>query len=167
MKPPMNDVDRRDVWAQLTRISLITLPALLVFMVLDQAPYLFDTFNRGQVFGRDAHNLWIAGRILLEERSALAIYDNDRFTAFQTGMVGSGVGWNSYFYPPTAFATAALVGSMPYPIALATYSAAGLLALILAVGAPNFKRPVLLLLLVAPMTGFNLIMGQNGLISAA
>ncbi|MEN8663680.1 MAG: hypothetical protein ABF356_01840 [Polycyclovorans sp.] len=29
----MNDVDRRDVWAQLTRISLITLPALLVFMV--------------------------------------------------------------------------------------------------------------------------------------
>jgi len=136
-------------------------------MVLDQAPYLFDTFNRGQVFGRDAHNLWIAGRILLEERSALAIYDNDRFTAFQTGMVGSGVGWNSYFYPPTAFATAALVGSMPYPIALATYSAAGLLALMLAVGAPNFKRPVLLLLLVAPMTGFNLIMGQNGLISAA
>ena len=163
----MNDVDRRDVWAQLTRISLITLPALLVFMVFDQAPYLFDTFNRGQVFGRDAHNLWIAGRILLEERSALAIYDNDRFTAFQTAMVGSGVGWNSYFYPPTAFATAALVGSMPYPIALATYSAAGLLALILAVGAPNFKRPVLLLLLVAPMTGFNLIMGQNGLISAA
>tara|TARA_R110000850_G_scaffold67677_6_gene150711 strand:+ start:1186 stop:2415 length:1230 start_codon:yes stop_codon:yes gene_type:complete len=163
----MNDVDRRDVWAQLTRISLITLPALLVFMVFDQAPYLFDTFNRGQVFGRDAHNLWIAGRILLEERSALAIYDNDRFTAFQTAMVGSGVGWNSYFYPPTAFATAALVGSMPYPIALATYSAAGLLALMLAVGAPDFKRPVLLLLLVAPMTGFNLIMGQNGLISAA
>ena len=76
----MNDVDRRDVWAQLTRISLITLPALLVFMVFDQAPYLFDTFNRGQVFGRDAHNLWIAGRILLEERSALAIYDNDRVT---------------------------------------------------------------------------------------
>ena len=68
----MNDVDRRDVWAQLTRISLITLPALLVFMVFDQAPYLFDTFNRGQVFGRDAHNLWIAGRILLEERSAMA-----------------------------------------------------------------------------------------------
>ena len=163
----MNDVDRRDVWAPLTRISLITLPALLVFMVFDQAPYLFDTFNRGQVFGRDAHNLWIAGRILLEERSALAIYDNDRFTAFQTAMVGSGVGWNSYFYPPTAFATAALVGSMPYPIALATYSAAGLLALMLAVGAPDFKRPVLLLLLVAPMTGFNLIMGQNGLISAA
>lgn len=152
---------------QLIRISLIILPAALIFAALDQWQYFFDMYSRGQVLGRDAHNLWTAGRILLETGSARHIYDNDAFTAFQTTLAGNGIGWNSYFYPPPAFLSAALVGLMPYQIALPVYTLAGLLAFLIAVGAPRFKRPILLLLLAAPMTSFNMIMGQNGLISAA
>lgn len=152
---------------QLLRISLIILPAVLIVTIFDQHPYLTEIFSRGQVFGRDAHNLWIAGRILLEEGSARHIYDNAAFTAFQTNIAGSGIGWNSYFYPPPAFLTAAFIGLMPYPIALPIYTLLGLTAFLVAIGAPHFKRPALLLLLIAPMTSFNMIMGQNGLISAA
>lgn len=152
---------------QLHRASLIILPAVFLIILLDQWSYLYDTFNRGQVFGRDAYNLWSAGRILLEEDSAENIYNNAAFTAFQIKSAGEGIGWNAYFYPPPAFLTAALVGLAPYPIALPIYSLAGLAAFILAVSAPNYKRSIILLLLIAPMTSFNIIMGQNGLISAA
>jgi hypothetical protein len=163
----MNDVDRRDVWAQLTRISLITLPALLVFMVFDQAPYLFDTFNRGQVFGRDAYTFWTAGRVLLEQGGPESVYDNATFSLYQATLAGDGIGWNPWFYPPTAYLPVALMALMPWPVALLVHTLSGLLAIVLAVGAPRFERPVLLLLVAAPMTCFNLIMGQNGLICAA
>lgn len=152
---------------QLVRISIIMLPVVLIFITLDQWPYLSDTFNRGQIFGRDAHNLWIAGRILLEEGSVKNIYDNDAFTAYQTSVTGSGIGWNAWFYPPPALFIAALVGLMPYSVAFPVYSLIGLAAFIVAVGAPYFRRPILFLLLAAPMTSFNIIMGQNGLLSAA
>lgn len=142
-------------------------PATLIFLALDQWHFLFDTFNRGQVFGRDAYNLWSAGRILLEEGSARSIYNNDTFTAFQIKSAGEDIGWNSYFYPPPAFLTAALLGLAPYALALPLYSFAGLAAFILAVSAPHYKCSIILFLLIAPMTSFNIIMGQNGLISAA
>lgn len=138
--------------SKIQRIALIMLPAVLLFLLLDQWHYLFETFNRGQVFGRDAYNLWSAGRILLEEGSARNIYNNDAFTDFQIKSAGEGMGWNSYFYPPTAFLTAALVGLTPYSIALPLYSLAGLSAFILAVSAPHYKCSVILLLLITPLS---------------
>ena len=143
------------------------LPAVLIFIALDQWAFFYDTFSRGQIFGRDAHNLWIAGRILLEENSVQHIYDNDAFTAYQIAVTGSGIGWNAWFYPPPALFIAALMGLMPYSVAFPAYSLIGLTAFTLAVGAPHFRRPMLLLLLAAPMTSFNIVMGQNGLLSAA
>ncbi|MFD0949221.1 glycosyltransferase family 87 protein [Paraperlucidibaca wandonensis] len=71
------------------------------------------------------------------------------------------------FLPTSAFLTAALVGLAPYSIALTLYRLSGLIAFILAVSAPHYKRSVILLLIIAPMTSFNIIIGQNGLISAA
>lgn len=152
---------------QLIRVSLIMLPAILYFIIIDQWPYLSDTFSRGQIFGRDAHTFWAAGRALLETGDAQNIYNNIAFTEFKKAITGGDIGWSPYFYPPPALLTTVLLGLMPYSIALPIYTLIGLAMFLLAIGAPHLKRPTLLLLLVAPMTSFNIIMGQNGLISAA
>ncbi len=163
-------LDYSTVLACLRSVSLLMFPAVIVFALLDQWPYLTETFSRGQIFGRDAHNLWIAGRILLEDASVARIYDNAAFTAFQITQAGTGIGWNSWFYPPTALVLAACLGALPYWAALLAYSLAGTLSFLWAVlpppGQPS-RWAAVLLAVTAPMLVFNLIMGQNGLISTA
>lgn len=152
---------------KLILVSYIIFPTVIIFILVDQLPFLSETLHRGQFFGRDAHTFWTAGRILLETGSAQQIYQDSLFTAYKINAYGPDIGWSPYFYPPTALISTALLGLMPYSIAFITYTTLGLFLFSIAISTPQFKKSILILIIAAPMTSINIIMGQNGLISAA
>ncbi|WP_181898995.1 glycosyltransferase family 87 protein [Paraperlucidibaca baekdonensis] len=159
-------MSKNNIYHFLVRLSLTIFPVILVFACIDQWRFLYETYDRGQVIGRDAYNLWTAGRILIQTGSAQSIYNNELFTLFQINNLDQGIGWNSYFYPPTAFLTASLMGLTYYSAALFIYTLIGIAAFTIAVSTKDNITLAFIFTIAAPMTIFNIIMGQNGLISA-
>lgn len=145
--------------------AIALLPVSLAVVVADQWSYLSDSLSRGQPLGRDAYNFWTAGKLCLQGRIG-DIYDNAAFTAAQKEAI-PGIGFNSFLYPPPALLIVAVLALFPFPVALFLWSTLGTAAFVAAAAAPRFRKWTVLLALVAPMTIFNLVMGQNGLWSAA
>jgi hypothetical protein len=83
-------------------------------------------FDRGHVaggsyWGRDFVNLWTAGQLVRSGELGI-IYDVPAFQAFQNGLFGP-LHPHNYSYPPVSFPLAALFSLMPYPLALAAWTA--------------------------------------------
>ncbi len=146
--------------------AIILLPFSIGYALLDQWPYLTDTFSRGQPLGRDAYNFWAAGHLALAGHIA-DIYDVQAFAAAQNRLIGDGIGFNAFLYPPSALPMFAAIAWLPYPLALALWTTLSVSAFVVAVCAPRFHPVTICLALIAPMTLFNVIMGQTGLICAA
>lgn len=148
-------------------VAGILLLPLMVLLARDQSPYLTQLLDRGQPFGRDAFNFWTAVRLCWEGQCAAA-YDLSAFTAHQTQVLGEATqALNCFLYPPSALVLLYPLGGLPYPLALACWSALGFAAFFVAVAAPRFDRLTVGLALMAPMAWLGLAMGQTGLLSAA
>lgn len=138
----------------------------LVFGLVDQWPYWSESLSRGQPIGRDAYNFWTAVR-MCQEGHCSEIYDVPSFASAQKALLGPEVGFNCFLYPPSALILLYGLGKFPYIVALVIWSLLGAGAFVAAVAAPRFDRKMLLLCLLAPMTLFNLVGGQTGLVCAA
>ncbi|RJF89073.1 DUF2029 domain-containing protein [Oleomonas cavernae] len=153
---------------QVARAARVIFPFVVLVVLVDQWPFLTKTFDRGQVFGRDAYNLWTAGRLALEGRTG-DIADSAAFARVLAEALGpeSNSALSLFLYPPPALLFVAPFGWLPYPVVLALWSILGAACFVMAVGLPRLERPLVVLALVAPMTLVNLVLGQNGLFSAA
>ena len=87
--------------------------------------------NHHAVWGRDFVNLWSAGRLAIEGRSAI-LYDVDAYQAWQRISFGPILDGHNFSYPPTALLYAPLFGAFPYVAALALWSVSSAAAFSLA-----------------------------------
>lgn len=150
----------------LLRAASIFFPSVLVLALLDQWPYLTETFSRGQVLGRDAYIFWLAGNLALEGRVA-EIYDHAAFAEIVRSLLGPEAGLHVFPYPPPALIYLAVFGGVSYFLTLALWSLLGVAAFLWAVAFRQWERRDLLLALLAPVTLTNVVLGQNGLLTAA
>jgi hypothetical protein len=151
---------------QLIVASSLILPWTLLLLALDQLPLLTDQLDRGQTIGRDAFNFWMAGKLAFDGQVS-QIYDNAEFVKAVQGVLGQEAGLHVFPYPPTALLFVAAFGWAPYWLALLFWSIAGLVTFFFATTSWRSDHRLLALFLMAPIILCNIILGQNGLLTAA
>ena len=151
---------------QLLLATSIILPCTLLLLILDLLPFLNNEFSRGQVIGRDAFNFWIAGKLAIEGQVDV-IYNHAAFMIAVKSMLGADAGLHVFPYPPPALLFTAIFGWLPYWTTLLLWSVAGLLAFTLAATSWKTNHQLALLAAFAPLSFCSIVLGQNGLFSAA
>jgi hypothetical protein len=122
--------------------------------------------NDGILFGRDFVVFWTASVLTLDGQIS-QIFDLASFHAVQERLIGGKVPLYPWLYPPHGLFTILPLGLLPYLWSYLVWSASTLaLYIFAAVGRPWTDLRALALLL-APATFVNLLMGQNGFLSAA
>ncbi|MCR9105776.1 MAG: DUF2029 domain-containing protein [Gammaproteobacteria bacterium] len=156
----------RATWLQGPLALLAGTVLSLAFLLVDNAPFLHDALSRGQPPGRDFFTAWTAGQLASQGRFD-DIYDAALLlTHLPQSLQDSGAVYH-YAYSPQILPLLKLLGALPYPVALALWTALGY-ALLLLVALPYSRDArVALLLLLAPAAVINASFGQTGLISAA
>lgn len=151
---------------QITIATCTILPFTLFLLVLDTWPFFTEPLSRGQTIGRDAYNFWAAGMLAFEGRIS-EIYNNEAFSLAIKQLLGPEAGQHVFPYPPTALLGVAAFGWLPYETTLFLWSIAGFIAFLIAINAPDFERNILWLTVLTPLAWTNIVLGQNGLFSAA
>ena len=75
------------------------------------------SINGETLWGRDFANLWSAGRLWLEGKTAI-LYQVEPYQAWQRVALGPGIDNHNYSYPPLSLLYAPLFGALPYLAAL-------------------------------------------------
>ena len=172
-------------WLTLERIRLVAGAALLA--ALAALCYLIATSDglndhAGRPLGTDFSNIYAAGQLLLEGRSA-APYDPVQHRERERAIFGETTPFYAWLYPPFFLLVAAALALMPYAIALATWQAVGLVLYLLSIKAILRAQPAsclrtgnenavaerlwLLLALAFPAVFVNIGHGHNGFLTAA
>ncbi len=153
-------------WLQAPLALIAGVVLSLTFLGVDNAGFLQEELSRGQPPGRDFFTAWTAGQ-LASQRQFDDIYDAALLlTHFPQVMQDSGAIYH-YAYSPQILPLLRPLGALPYPVALALWTALGYVLLLL-VTLPYSRDPkIALLVLLAPAAIINVSFGQTGLISAA
>lgn len=142
------------------------LPITIFLLIVDIWPFFTEPLSRGQTIGRDAYNFWAAGMLAFDGRQE-EIYNNAAFSQAISQLLGPEAGQHVFPYPPTALLGVAAFGWLPYEATLILWSIAGFIAFFISINAPNFEKQISWLILLTPLAWFNIVLGQNGLFSAA
>lgn len=127
--------------------------------------YVLD--ERGLGIPTDFINVFAAGRMALEGQAALA-YDWDLHKRVQVEILGQGyVGHFAWHYPPPFLFAAAALAHVPYVIAYPAWSAVSLLPYLAVMRQIVGRSAGLLLALAFPVVMTNVLIGQNGFLTAA
>jgi len=116
--------------------------------------------------GQDFINVWTAGHMVLEGR-AEQVFDPKSFLAAMRALLDPSLPPHFWSYPPTALFTAVPLGLTSYGAGFVLWSAAGVLALAWAAWRLFPGRLERWMLLASPAMAINLLMGQNGCLTAA
>lgn len=119
--------------------------------------------------GRDFVNVWAGGRLLLEG-SWVTLFDVRAYIAALHRLFDPALPPHFWSYPPNNFPFVLPFALLPYGLALAIWTVAGLVAFFAAAGSglpTDARARAFLLLAVAPATLVNVICGQNGFFTAA
>jgi hypothetical protein len=115
---------------------------------------------------RDFFAIWSWARFEIEHPAAL-IYNHAAQHAFLLSLDPTFPSTTPFPYPPLYLLLIRPLGWLPFPVAEAVWIEATLLAYIVAVCAPAWRRQIMLLALLAPATAINISYGQNGFLTAA
>ena len=155
--------------ALLAALSASSLALLAVYFTHGHGRLDFADHARG----RDFVNLWTAGRLIGEGRW-LQVFDPAAFMAAHHRLFDPRLPFHFWSYPPPGLLLAAPWALAPgYFAALATWTAAGLLALLpaaraaLARAGGRVDGRELALLMLCPAVAVNVGLGQNGALTAA
>lgn len=122
--------------------------------------------SKDDVIGADFATFWSAARLAVSGR-AHQVFDLAAFDGAQKAMIGPGRAWAFWSYPPSSLFLYLPFARLPYLAAYAAWMAVSVAALApVALAFVKSRRDVLLLLL-CPAVAFNVLVGQNGLITAA
>jgi arabinofuranan 3-O-arabinosyltransferase len=127
--------------------------------------WIFD--EKGLGIPTDFVNVWSAGKLVLDGHPALA-YDWDIQKQVQVAVLGRSYQGNfAWHYPPPFLFVASLLAHFPYTLAFIGWAAASLVPY-LAVMRGIVGRPFgLLLALAFPVVLTNMLVGQNGFLTAS
>jgi hypothetical protein len=147
--------------------SLILLAIALVAMVgwIAISDGLID--RNGKPIGTDFSNVYAAGELTWQGRSADAYNPALQHAAEKATFGGREVPFFGWHYPPFFFAIAFLVAALPYAFGLALWLAASLAAYLAAVRAILPHPATLLIAAAFPAVFVNIGHGQNGFLTAA
>jgi arabinofuranan 3-O-arabinosyltransferase len=124
------------------------------------------TDGAGRPFGDDFINYWSAAFLAWHGRAA-DIYNLSAFHAFEQSVVGAGLDFYHYSYPPILPVLTAPLAVLDYVPALFLWLLAGWGCFYLALRALRPDRGVLLLALATPAFFLSAVGGQNGTWTAA
>lgn len=124
------------------------------------------TNGTGRPLGDDFINYWSAAFLAWHDRAA-DIYNWSAFHAFEQNIVGAGLDFYHYSYPPVLLVLTAPLAFLHYVPALAVWLVVGWLCFYGALRAAGAGHGTLLLALAAPAVFINTIGGQNGTWTAA
>lgn len=119
------------------------------------------------LWGRDFVNVYTSGALILQGRLDL-LYDVDAYRAFQSELLGGGLRFHLFSYPPAALIYASPFALLPYPVAWISWLA-GTGALFARAARPYLRGTGLpvWLALVAPASIMNLWAGHYGFLIGA
>jgi hypothetical protein len=150
---------------QLGCFALCVANLVYVVAALGNGTLILDALGRGMPV--DFVNVWAAGRLVLEGNAAAA-YDWTIHKQVEDAALGYGfVGYFGWHYPPPFLAIAALLALLPYSAAYAVWIAATLPLYLAAIRALVGQRIGLLLAGAFPAVLANVMVGQNGFLTAA
>jgi arabinofuranan 3-O-arabinosyltransferase len=150
---------------ELTCFALCVAQVAFIVAALVQGNWLFDT--DGRLIATDFVNVWAGGRQALAGHPAAA-YDVAVHKAAEDAALGHGFeGEYPWIYPPTFLFVAALLALLPYVPAYAVWVLATLPAYVAAVRAIVGHRVGFLFACAYPGILSNLMVGQNGFLTAA
>lgn len=121
----------------------------------------------GKPIGTDFSNVYAAGELTWQGKSADAYDPARQHAAEQASFGGRDVPFYGWHYPPFFFAVAFLVASLPYALGLALWLVASLAAYLASLRAILPSRQTLLLAAAFPAVFVNIGHGQNGFLTAA
>jgi alpha-1,2-mannosyltransferase len=122
-------------------------------------------FGRHAV-GRDFVIIWTAAHLAAEGR-VLDVFQPQLFLAGAHRLFDPALPYHFWSYPPTALLNVLWLGRLDYFTAYVAWCGAGLAALFFAARAFLRERLDLGLLMLSPAVATNLVLGQNGFITAA
>lgn len=127
--------------------------------------WLWDVDDR--LLSNDFVNVWAAGRLALEGKAAAA-YDWTIHRQAEVAALGYDFyGYYGWHYPPPYLFVAMVLASMPYLVANAGWVAVSFVPYVLAVRASAAHPAGLLLAFAMPSLLANVLVGQNGFLTAA
>jgi hypothetical protein len=123
--------------------------------------------RNGQPIGTDFSNVYAAGTLTWQGRSADAYAPALQHAAEKAVFDGRNVPFYGWHYPPFFFAVAVLVAAVPYAFGLAIWLAASFAAYLTAIRAILPRHQTLLVAAAFPAVFVNVGHGQNGFLTAA
>lgn len=123
--------------------------------------------RNGKPIGTDFSNVYAAGTLTWQGRSAEAYDPARQHAAEKATFGGREVPFYGWHYPPFFFAVAFLVAALPYALGLALWLAASFAAYLAALGAILPRPGTLLIASAFPAVFINVGHGQNGFLTAA
>lgn len=150
--------------------AAIVVCAVLAILQLAFFPlyYGHGWIYEGQGLGSptDFINVWSAGRLVLDGHPAWA-YDWDIQKTVQVAVLGQSYPGNfAWHYPPPFLFIAALLAKLPYPMAFAGWAAVSAVPYLVVMRAIVGRPFGLLLALAFPVVFTNVLVGQNGFLTA-
>jgi hypothetical protein len=122
--------------------------------------------HSGHLIGRDFVVFWTASVLTLDGQAAQA-YDLVRFGAAQEELTGVALPFQPWLYPPHALFHSLPLGLLPYLWSYAVWSALTLGLYVAATLGRRWTSSQALILVLAPATFVNFLVGQNGFLTAA
>jgi len=127
--------------------------------------WIYDT--SGRLEPTDFVNVWAAGRLVLDGHPALA-YDWDVQRQVEVAVLGQDFSGNfAWHYPPPFLFVATFLAWFPYPMAFLGWMAISLLPYLAVMWAIVGRTFGLMLAVAFPMLFVNMMVGQNGFLTAA
>ena len=123
--------------------------------------------RNGRPIGTDFSNVYAAGSLTWQGRSADAYVPALQHAAEQAVFDGREVPFYGWHYPPFFFAVAVLVAAVPYGWGLAAWLVASFAAYLAAIRAILPRRETVLVAAAFPAVFVNVGHGQNGFLTAA
>jgi arabinofuranan 3-O-arabinosyltransferase len=115
----------------------------------------------------DFINVWAAGRLVLDGVPAQA-YDWDIQKQVEVAKLGQGfVGYFAWHYPPPFLFVASVLAQLPYQVAFIGWVVVSFLPFLVAMRAIVGRNFGYLLAFAIPMAFINVLVGQNGFLTAA
>jgi hypothetical protein len=145
--------------------GLVVAYASLLVMTSQMGIWLIDA--EGQHIATDFINVWAAGKLVLQGVPADA-YDWTIHKSVE--VIGAGRDFPEYFgwhYPPPFLLVAAPLAMLPYPAALLAWMAVSAPLYLAAMRLIAGARGTLLAALAWPVVFWNVVVGQNGFLTAA
>ena len=163
----MNPSQQGAIPASLSKACFVLLGINVCFFPVAYFAGLWIYDLKGLFEPTDFVNVWAAGRLVLDGHPALA-YDWDIQKQIEIAVLGQDFPGNiAWHYPPPFLFVATLLAKFPYPVAFLGWMAISLLPYLAVMRAIVGRHLGLMLAVALPMVFANVMIGQNGFLTAA